>query len=366
MVKSRCAERGQTLVIFVFALVSLLVMVGLALDGGMVFLQRRRMQNAADAAALAGTRLLAEAICGEGADDAAIAAEANYYAESNGVRDTDGVAGNGVNGNVVADYVDADEAVLGRVGDGSIPIGATGISVTVEISQSTYFVSLVGIDTAGASAYALAMTGPLLMAGGLRPFGVPLQLVQDLDPGNSFTVNFGHGGTVQWAGGSDQFRGWLNLKYVWNPSEALDWPRATDECPGASCKQFLEDWMADGWDGILYGGDYIHALPGSTTSNICTAPENTLLYAPIYDDVPECSNIPDPKPDCPTAGSTCFHIVGFVGLKITQCIKSPDKEITAQLVETIIGEGVPSLGLGLGYGEGQACETYTQVVTLWR
>ena len=66
-------ERGQALVVMVFAIIALLVVIGLALDGGTVFLERRRMQNSSDAAALAGTRLLAKAICGDGASDAAIA-----------------------------------------------------------------------------------------------------------------------------------------------------------------------------------------------------------------------------------------------------------------------------------------------------
>ena len=380
MVQSR-REHGQTLVIFVFALVGLLAMVGLALDGGMLFLQRRRMQNSADAAALAGARLLAEAICGEeGANDAAIAAEANRYAESNGVQDTDDVAGNGVNDNVAADYIGADESVLGRVGDGSIPIGATGISVTVEISHATYFVTLVGIDTAGASAHALAMTGPLLVAGGLRPFGVPLQLVQDLDPDDPnndwFTISFKHdGGQVTWAGGHlAQHRGWMNMGYVWNQGEGPDFPRAIDQSAGAND---LKEWMENGWQGILYAdclwnegcryGDYIHAKPGTNSSAVCRAPQDTLIYVPIYDEVPDCATeIPEPRPDCPTqGGGYCYHIVGFVGVKITAC-QQGQGTITADLVETIMGQGVPSFGVGRGYGEGQACETYTQVVTLWR
>ncbi|NPA91322.1 MAG: hypothetical protein GXO55_07745 [Chloroflexi bacterium] len=59
---SACApwrgERGQTLVLFALVLVVIIAMVALAVDGGHAYVQRRRMQYAADAAALAGARAL--------------------------------------------------------------------------------------------------------------------------------------------------------------------------------------------------------------------------------------------------------------------------------------------------------------------
>jgi uncharacterized membrane protein len=50
--------RGQAPTLMVCALVGQLVAVGPAVDRGTAFLERRRMQNAADAAALAGARRL--------------------------------------------------------------------------------------------------------------------------------------------------------------------------------------------------------------------------------------------------------------------------------------------------------------------
>jgi hypothetical protein len=47
-------EGGQILVLFTFALVAIIAMVGLVLDGGSAFAQRRVEQNAADLAAMAG------------------------------------------------------------------------------------------------------------------------------------------------------------------------------------------------------------------------------------------------------------------------------------------------------------------------
>ena len=51
-------ERGQILVIFVLALVAIIAGVGLVIDGGFAFAQRRSEQNAADLAAFAGANAL--------------------------------------------------------------------------------------------------------------------------------------------------------------------------------------------------------------------------------------------------------------------------------------------------------------------
>ena len=52
--KPRTRERGQTLIMFVLALAALLGFTAMAIDLGLLFQDRRHMQNSADAAALAG------------------------------------------------------------------------------------------------------------------------------------------------------------------------------------------------------------------------------------------------------------------------------------------------------------------------
>jgi len=54
-------EPAQVIALFAISLVAMLAMVGVAVDGGTLYLQRRTAQNAADAAALAGTRALLQA-----------------------------------------------------------------------------------------------------------------------------------------------------------------------------------------------------------------------------------------------------------------------------------------------------------------
>jgi hypothetical protein len=72
-------ERGQVLVIIALALVGLLAFTALAIDGGMVYSDRRHAQNAADAAALAGALSKAN----QGTDAEAIQAALDVAAENN-------------------------------------------------------------------------------------------------------------------------------------------------------------------------------------------------------------------------------------------------------------------------------------------
>src|SRR6266511_2465696 len=48
--------RGQAAIIIALSMLLLILIVGLAIDGGSIFQQRRMAQNSSDAAALAGTR----------------------------------------------------------------------------------------------------------------------------------------------------------------------------------------------------------------------------------------------------------------------------------------------------------------------
>jgi hypothetical protein len=369
-------ERGQALVIMAFGVIVLLIVAGLAIDGGTVYMERRHAQNAADAGALAGTRMLAEAICDPaGVSDGDVWTEIVQIVASNNVQDP----GNSVR----ADYVNGIETVLGPVGSGAIPPGATGISATVHIERDTYFLRLAGIDAYTASAYALAMTGPPLAAGGLRPFGVPHELVTQLNPEDWFKISFDpHGGgevtsTVSFT--PTQHLGWMNLGYVWNSGEDPGFPRALDQSANANT---IRDWMENGWQGTIYpdpglwalggqDGDFIHAKPGVQAATICDAPmeDDFIFPIPIYDKIPECeTQIPTDKPNpCPSQGSGyAYHIVGIASVRVKGCDKAPEHEITLQLVEAVLGEGMPKIGGGTGYGEPAACETHTQVVTLWK
>jgi Flp pilus assembly protein TadG len=80
-------ERGQVLVIFALALVAIVAMTGLVIDGGSTFVQRRDQQNVADAAAMAaGYAYAMSGSTGAGASAAqAVAASSGYTNGTDGV-----------------------------------------------------------------------------------------------------------------------------------------------------------------------------------------------------------------------------------------------------------------------------------------
>ena len=86
------AERGQILVIFVISVVAIMGMVGLVLDGGSAFAQRRDEQNVADLASMAGAMAYLNTTGNPAAKMSAADAAALAVAAANGYNDgTDGV-----------------------------------------------------------------------------------------------------------------------------------------------------------------------------------------------------------------------------------------------------------------------------------
>lgn len=120
-------ERGQMLVIFALALVALVGMVGLIIDGGDSFLQRRDQQNVADAAAMAAGYA---SVNGQDATAAAkTVAAANGY--------VDGVSGATV----------------------TVAISSSSIQVDVSKPHQNYFSGVMGFTSWGVSTTASVQAG---------------------------------------------------------------------------------------------------------------------------------------------------------------------------------------------------------------
>jgi hypothetical protein len=150
-------ERGQILVIFSVALVAIIAMVGLVLDGGGAFAQRRMEQNAADVAAYAAANDL---IVNQGS--------ANWRATALSV-----AAQNG--------YVDGVGGVVISLSCHNCPGQALepaydGVQVTVDITapHQNNFASIVGQPTWDVSTTATSMTGWPNTAHGPGPFIVSI------------------------------------------------------------------------------------------------------------------------------------------------------------------------------------------------
>lgn len=139
-------QRGQILVLFALALVAIVAMVGLVLDGGGAFAQRRLEQNAADVAALAAANDLIV-----NAGNATWEATARSIASQNGFE-------NGVNGTVVSvTCVNCPGTGPNQRWDDAVD----GVQVTVDITapHANNFAGVVGMPTWAVSTTATAKTG---------------------------------------------------------------------------------------------------------------------------------------------------------------------------------------------------------------
>ena len=123
-------DGGQVLVMVALMMVGLVAVVGLVSDGGLVFSQRRDLQNVADAAAAAGAMQI---------DDAAYRAD----------------------GSVVLDEAMARQAAVGYLAQEgvtySVSVGPDRVDVQVSRQAATGFLRVLGIDGVTVNATASAV-----------------------------------------------------------------------------------------------------------------------------------------------------------------------------------------------------------------
>ena len=153
-------EEGATLVYFALVLFVLLGMASIALDGSNAYAQRRRMQTAADAAALAGARTLAL-----GGDSAAIDAEVDDLAVANGV------------GNLAWQQSPSGRQVqFASTGnlhvDWSYTSNGKGVRVDVANDYDTFFARILGYNVLTATADSIAGYEPIVATSNVLPIAI--------------------------------------------------------------------------------------------------------------------------------------------------------------------------------------------------
>lgn len=122
------SEKGQAIILIVFALIGLIGITGLTVDGGLAYGDRRHAQNAADSAAFAAALANSK--------NADVESAAQSIATANGYND------DGIQNEVVITYVTSPA--------GTCPYEFAGNKdITVEITShlNTYFAPIVGIRT---------------------------------------------------------------------------------------------------------------------------------------------------------------------------------------------------------------------------
>ncbi len=255
-------ESGQVLIMVTVYLIGLLAMLALVLDGGNIYLQRRRMQNAADAGAIAGARVLA------------------------------------LDGTPAQAYAAAQEYTLQRNGADTCDVTITGTLVTVVAHKNVEmtFAQIVGINQVQATARASATYKPAAGVHGLAPIAIM-----------DFAYEFGLTYTI-WDDDTEEppdpttgdiagnMRGWLNFDCVW-----------PDSCGDAGADN-LSDWMLNGYPGNrphqawFRGSGGIKNYPVAITK----ARLGDILMIPVYD------SIEDKYP-----GKPYYNVIKLAAFRVT-------------------------------------------------
>jgi Flp pilus assembly protein TadG len=126
------ASRGQILIMYAVMLTAMLGAVGLSVDLGMAFSQRRTMQSAADAGAYAGTRVIARS---------KPAVPVSAWSEVQAVVSKNTMAVGAIS-SITCNYVTDSGSVIAPC-TATVPSTATGVEVTVRESHPTYFIRVI-------------------------------------------------------------------------------------------------------------------------------------------------------------------------------------------------------------------------------
>jgi Flp pilus assembly protein TadG len=337
---------GQTLVLFSLVLVVIILVVGLVVDGGYALSQRRGAQNAADFAAIAGTRVVQSA----GTDaNAVIAIEAALAA--NGAR-----VANGSKKLYTAQYVDNTGGIVagavGTFGSGSVPSTARGVEVDASRTWTPYFLGVIGVTSWSAGASGVARSPGVDVGSGVFPFAInkltfdhgtcpkgkkagstsdPGCTIFDLTTGN-LNLSGGFGwlkfgcdtsfGLGQNGGNCANSKGSLDTEWGALPTTL---PNTFGCCTSVSGSK---------------GSNLIGSLPGNKASVNDSQPSinfyetNQLAgWVPVFDTT-----------NGNGSGGT-YHIVGYAALEITHIKGSKDIQGVLRYVSGVNGYDAPDLSL---------------------
>jgi hypothetical protein len=309
-------------VVVALALIPLLTMTGLVIDGGYAFTQQRRTQNAMDAAANAGAVVMVQNLPfrvrgqAQPRTDTEVYDEIVAVANSNGVTDTLPTAVyTDIDGNPLAGPV-----VVGSLGSVPPPADAYGVEVAGSIPFGTFFAGVAGFSGFTASAKAAAVTGaitsicPSTESCGFIPVTFPTALTTC--DGTGAQTAWGSGGAyaltdnpvaateviIPLCGTANGTVGWLNIE----PDNA--------SCNGEGAAELacnivspvrqglpLPIWI-DAYTGNINSSGVQDALNTFTgpTVGLYEPGLDKIVQIPLYDCI--ANNIPQvsPGPACPT------------------------------------------------------------------
>lgn len=326
----RTRAAGQSLIVVALAMVVLVALSGLAVDGSRAFEERRRAAGAADAAALAGTSALAEARKSGGVG-AAIRAAVLGSLTSNGVTGAQGLAWE-------AYYTDGTGSGLGAVGAGSIPSAPRGVRVELFYQFDTFFMPVFGRDTLPAAADATAVYGPLAgppFGGDLIPLTVSLGAALDMqrNPGTDAIFDPDEGSYNARRGAF----GGVNLipgERIPNGNGAPSHCTGGPADPSEDAPDTPRYYWCNGTEHDINIGDELYNNPGMVANDLEPQIRRRLETRPA-------GLVPVFAPPPVGSGANLrYRVVGFLAIKLESYdLTGNDKEIRASYVDFYVTAG---------------------------
>ena len=275
-------ESGQVLVLLAVAMLALVGLLAQAIDGGFLYLNRRRMQNAADAGALAGGRVLA--LNGTGAQ--AYAAAHDYAVNRNHAATVD------------------------------IRVNSPSISVKACTAVDMTFARVLGVDQRTVCASAGGRFDGVSETGGAAPIAIrdfPYVIGQPYTIWDDETDADPMSGNIQ-----GSYRGWLCMTCV------------NADC-GACGSELLKTWMLDGYDGTMSVGTWIRGESGVTASVIQQAVVGQILRIVIFDQKAE-----------QYPGKDYYHAIKIAAFKVTNVYATGNPKGIRGTFEYYVTSGPPA------------------------
>ncbi|MEO5966069.1 MAG: pilus assembly protein TadG-related protein [Candidatus Limnocylindrales bacterium] len=248
-------ERGQILVIVAGGMLALLVFLGLVIDGGNAFFNRRDAQNTADIASLAGTRLIASFYTNPSQPNRTQGAI--YQEIDRSVAANDCLANGATPCTWTAKFVGPGASGPADIGpvvntSNALPANTLGVRVFVNRLPGTFLARLANMQTwnINTEATALAETPAKAPAGILLPIALKdgtydAGQVYDITDGKDAPGGFGW---LSWTGSNSAGALSTSVCTPNNPSFTLPTPFPAD--PGksnsAAVRACLDAWIASG------------------------------------------------------------------------------------------------------------------------
>lgn len=263
-------ERGQILILFAGGLTLLVLLMGLVVDVGNAFVNRRDAQNDADFAAMAGGKIIKEFWVSNPAlrsPDVYAAIDARMIAN-------DCVTGVGTPCSWSAEYIDETKAPSSPVSStASSPIPPDTIGVVVHVSRqpSTYFLGIIGQSSwqVPADATAITYTPPEAVPATLLPIATnpPTPFASGASYVLTDNAPYGPGafGWLSWYGPVDSVTLAASLCNPDNPE--IVFPELIPGAPGAhnssDVRFCLDHWIEHGTEVLIPVFDYCSPCNGS-------------------------------------------------------------------------------------------------------